>query len=215
MTTRGLADNIAANRDKVGDYSFIKRMEDNILDLRALFIRREYSRDNVLSPSVIQDLDNLALQETDDIECEGDIDVTVMRTVARVPNPIRIKNGKLGSSFTFVGSNDRTESMTYIDPEDLPGLMQTKFINRLGYYAYLNKYIYIYNSKSTTINIRAAFGDPRELRKLKNCSGGVCFTGDFELEQDLSNAIEKEIYTKLDINIPEPEEIKIDDDTKS
>jgi len=214
MTVRGLAENIASNLGRPHDKIFITRMEANILDIRARLIHQYGVQRNVIYPITLQDLDNLELEEAEDLLCETDVDIKVMRTVERLPNPIRVK--AKGSSFVYVGANDRSSSFTYAKPQDVPELVKNRFTATLPYYTYLNKHIYVFNSKANSINVRAAFADPTELRRLKDCSGNYCFTGDFELEQDMSDVIERMIYEKIKTPVePSREEITIDDNDKA
>jgi len=211
MTVNELADSIAANLGKEDDYPFRKRTRKTILDIRARLIRQEYTQTGSISPIVVQDLSDIELEEADDLACETCINKRVYRTVEEIPNPVRLK--KRGSSFLFVGSNDRTNSFTYIEPEEAEAMAVTPFIKRQEFYTVLNKHIYVFNSKTNRINIRAAFGDPLELRKLKDCTGNACFTGDFQLEEDMCDVIERMIYEKTSQGRGEgEEEISIDGD---
>lgn len=184
--------NIAEN---IGDTSevLIQRLKFTVLYYRAMFIRRDYSRNLHLPDSLLQEL----VLDTNTVEYHKN---KFNRTTLKPPVPIRIK----GPLFHYVGGIDRQTPYRFIYPEQMEYHNHNKFSCKIPAYSYVDGYITTHNLNSSKLLIRSVFEDPRAVGKITN-SGCIDDDSHFPIPLDMVEGITKGILSgELTIKVQSP-----------
>lgn len=155
------------------------------------------------------------LEAVDEIECLEDSDCTVLRTIKKIPKPIR----STYAMYDFVGTSDRQSGFTYITPDQLMWLNKgSKYTKDRPRWSYINEYVYIYNDDSIEqIAIGGIFPDQRQLHELK-CGDEICYTDDdqYDIPDDILNTMIQDIL-KNELRLllaPEEGEVTVTEQNK-
>jgi len=158
---------------------------------------------------------SVELQEVDETECPVEADCTVLRTVQKIPKPVR----STYALFDYVGDVDKTDGYRYVTPEQLMYIIKySKYTKDRPAYFYVNGYVFIYNEPDLEyINIRGLWPDQRELHELK-CGDEVCYTDDdqYDIPDDILNTMIQDIL-KNELRLllsPEEGEVTVTEQNK-
>ncbi len=152
------------------------------------------------------------LTTVDKAECPVDLDCTVLRTVEKIPQPIRTSYGL----FDYVGDPDKLDGYTYMSPEQMVMIVNygSKYTKDRPKYFYVNGYVYIYNEDSLEyVNIRGIWSDLRQLSPFK-CADQPCYTDDdqWDIPDDIINTMMQDVI-KNELRFlmsPEVDEVTVD-----
>jgi len=132
------------------------------------------------------------LEAVDRGDCPIDTDCTVLRTISKIPTPVRSAT----ALFDYVGDPDKGDGYSYAAPEEIYWLAKyNKYTSNRPKYFYLNGYVYIYNEDSLEhVNIRGLWPDQRQLNTFK-CNDVPCYTDDdqWDVPQDIINTMVQDL----------------------
>ncbi len=204
-----LAESIAMILNKENDVVFKEKLKFDIKTLRSLFVSQDTVK-NIVDSRLIQSI-VLDLEEVDmSLTCDINVNCKVLRTVNKIPTPIRLK---ATSPFTYVGDLDGNGmSMTKVEDWDLTDF--SKYRSTVPIYDYFNDYIYIKKGKIREfLLIKGIFENPEDLKKCCSTSENVAnFESDtYPLPLDLAARIKDTILrTELRSYNGEDKEVKLD-----
>lgn len=197
--TQQCADNINMPFDNM----LLARLEDTVISCRAILIRREFDRTRQF-PSYAMYECIMPLVKEDCIPCTGDL-----VSIDRMPRLIAVKNS--GSPFSFVGTDTRKDSISYISPEEIGLFEHNPTSKNLARYTYMNKKTYFWKIGNVrTVIHRGPFADPRELEQY-NCDEGTCFDSDGNdfIEDHLVPLIKEMVYKEIAIKSVDDHNIQV------
>lgn len=183
--------NIAENKADTSEV-FIRRLKFTVLYYRAMFIRRDYSRNFHLPESILQEV----VLDLKSVTTGSD---NHLRTVQPLPVPIRLK----GDPFQYFGGVDRKTPYRFAYPEERQYVNAGKFNCKPPIYSYVNGYGEVHNISAGKILIRHAFENPVLVGKLNN-SGCVDDNSPFPIPLDMVEGITKGILSG-ELQVREPE----------
>lgn len=136
---------------------------------------------------------SVELESVDKAECPVEVGCEVLRTVFRIPLPIRTSYGL----FDYVGDPDKADGYTYTTPEQLIWVLKygSRYTKDRPKYFYVNGYVYIYNEDALEfLNIRGIWPDQRQLKDFK-CNDVPCYTDDdqYDIPDDIINTMIQDI----------------------
>lgn len=149
------------------------------------------------------------LIRVDKAECPVVLNCTVLKTVSKVPIPVRTS----WALFDYVGDPDKTDGYGYSTPEQTKELaMYSKYTADRPRYFYVNGYLYIYNEKELEyVNVRGIWADPRQLSAFK-CVNEPCYTDDdqYNIPDDIINTMIQDILKNEGKLLLSPEKAEVD-----
>lgn len=197
--TQQLADNI----NQPFDNMLLARLEDTVISCRAILIRREFDRTRQFpSYAMYECLIPVTIETC--APCKG-----ALVSIERLPRLIAVKNG---SPFSYVGTDTREESISYILPEEIEIYKHNPISSKMPRYTYMNKKTYFWNiGNINKILHRGPFADPRDLEQY-NCDEGTCFDadGDDFIEDHLVPLIKDMVYKEVGIRAVDDHNIQVD-----
>jgi hypothetical protein len=152
----------------------LEQLKFNIKYYRAMFIRRDFAKNGVVTRHIEQDLGCVNLQYIDGSKCCGlEVGSSVYRTVDPLPRTIRFN---FTEALTYVGDVTGTKTIPLVNPNTLPYLAYDKH-TKGRYKAYvIGDHLYVYNAYGLdTINVRGVFENPEEVSRYGDCSKGECY----------------------------------------
>lgn len=169
MTLNEIVYNLADIVGKTDTPHFIERLKFNVMYYRALLIRRDQERNSFIPEQFMQSL-CVDMIKVDASECcDVTVDCVIMRSVKKLPSPIRLK---AGSPFAYVGTIDNLKSYAPMSVGELPYVSHSTFTGHSARYFIQNGYLYIVNSKALKVAVKGIFEDPRDLMEydcLEDC----------------------------------------------
>jgi len=180
---------LRGGRSSNDEHISVSQIKFNIQHYRAMFIRRDYARNGVVSKTLEQDLGCIPLVKVDGSRCCNlPSDCPVFRTNVKMPKPVRFN---LQDAFTFIGKPDGTGAIPKVEPYMVEFLLYDKYTSDKPKYYMIDEYIYVYNPNGMEyINVRGVFEDPREVHNFNTCDGS-CYDpqSDYPLPADMLSAI--------------------------
>jgi hypothetical protein len=181
-----------SNQDETISLSQIKF---NVKHYRAMFLRRDFTKNGYISNHSEQDLGCVELKKVNASQC-CNLPVTydVFRTIEKIPKAVRFN---FEDALTYVGDVTGTKRIPLIPSQTIQFLPYDTY-TKGKYKAYMIKdYLYIYNADGIdTINVRGIFEDPEEVSKFAKCEKGECYDSandPFPISMDMLNLINKGI----------------------
>ena len=184
------------------------------INFRATLLRRALAKGDISRPF----LTSVCLPVTcvDVADCCGGKKAlkTALRTVDKVPKPLRTKNIE---TFYYVGNIDKMTFYGETTFTDFINQSHLRFTSQEPRYVYLDDYIYVLNPPTEQLDVILvidAWEDPTQIEKFKDCDGKQCYSDDdpFPIGGDMYEALETYLITTLRSGIPtEDKEIKIND----
>jgi|TARA_B110000902_G_C14096778_1_gene509060 hypothetical protein len=180
----------------------IEQIKFNIKHYRAMFIRRDFAKNNFISRHAEQDLGCVELERVNASQCCNlPVTYSVFRSVQPLPKTIRMN---FKESLTYIGDVTGTRAIPLVDSHTIQFLPYDKY-TKGKYKAYMiADYLYIYNADGLdTINVRGIFEDPAEVSKYALCDKGNCYESNkdpFPISMDMINLINQGI-TSGELNL--------------
>jgi len=169
----------------------IAQIKFNIKHYRAMFIRRDFMRNGLITRHLEQDLGCLELEKVDASVCRDCgfiVDCPVWKTKKKIPRTVRFN---FRDAITHVGDITGLGRIPLIEPYEVQWLPYDKYTaNRPKAYM-IEDYLYVYNPNAMElVNVRGVFEDPEELAGLKSCDP-VCYDADspFPIPADMVGQI--------------------------
>jgi len=193
MTLNELAYNLLnllrAGRSSNDEQISLSQIKFNIKHYRAMFIRRDYARNGLVTRHLEQSLGCLDLIEVDASQCcSFEVGCPIYRTSLKIPRTVRLN---FREAITYTGAVNGTQRIPMVEPYEVEYLMYDKYTKRNPKVFMIEDYMYIYNPNGISkINVRGIFEDPEELGAY-NCETGVCYDSNsqFPLPADMVSAI--------------------------
>lgn len=194
MTLNEIAYNLLnllrAGRSHNDENISIHQIKFNIKHYRAMFIRRDFMRNGVITRHLEQDLGCLPLQRMDasKCHCEFEVGCPIYRTVDKIPKTVRFN---FIDAITHVGDITGLGRIPLVQPYEIQFIPFDKYTANKPKAYMIEDYMYIYNPNGMEkINVRGIFEDPEKLAGLKSCEGD-CYdpNQDFPIPADMISAI--------------------------
>lgn len=189
-TLNEIAYNIAENLNDQSEI-LINRLKFSIVYYRAMLIRRDYTRNNHLPESLLQEL----VLDMEKIKYHDPVRHEFIRSKSKPPVPIRIS----GPVFHYVGGVDRKTPYQFIYPEQMEYQNHNKWVCKPPGYSYIDGYVTVHNISAGKVVIRGVFEDPSKVDEFKSENGEniPCPTGDeeFPIPYDMIDIITKGILS--------------------
>ncbi len=212
-TLNNIAENIAFTLGEQFNDTLKESIKDSIVDFRAMLIRQDLERNSISYFDYLETF-NIALIRVDKSECpELAVKSYVLRSENKVPPPIRLKsNGR--SNYKFVGSIDRTISLTFASAFEINFMSSLPFQKNTIYYTYRDGYIYVLNNlKIKKLVVEGIIADPR---LVDDCDMPTVYADDraFPVPVDMLVNIKDLIKRSYPQYIKDGEEVNIEKDDR-
>ena len=176
-------------RSSNDEHISLEQIKFNIKHYRAMFIRRDYAKNQHVSTSLEQDIGCVPLIKIDGSKCCNlPTDCPVFRTERKLPKTVRFN---FKDAFTFIGKPNGTGTIPKIEPYEVEYLQYDKFTKNQTKYYLIDDHVYVYNPNGLdAINIRGVFEDPEDVHEWDTCNGN-CYDNqtDYPLPLDMLSAI--------------------------
>lgn len=148
----------------------LDQIKFNIKHYRAVFIRRDFARNGLITRHLEQDLGCLELEKVDASKCCSlPSSCPVYRTKLSIPRTVRFN---FKDSITYTGDVTGLKHIPMIQPYEVAYLPYDKYTANKPKTYMIEDYLYVYNPNGMdTINVRGIFEDPEEIQKFKTCDG--------------------------------------------
>ncbi len=194
MTLDEIAYNIRnlyrGGRTSQDDPISLSQLKFNIKYYRAMFIRRDYARNGLVTRHLEQDLRCIKLEQIDASKCCNiTIGCPVYRSERQIPRTVRFN---FEEAITFVGDVTGHGRIQLIKPYEVNFLTYDKYTSRVKKAFMLEDYLYIINPEGMdTVNLRGIFEDPEEIGRYLDCNGTPCYDGTqvFPMPMDMVQGI--------------------------
>lgn len=185
-----LLNSFRGGRSSNDDNISISQIKFNIRHYRALFIRRDFARNGLVTRHLEQDLRCVQLEKVDLSKCCNiTIDCPAWRSIKKLPRTVRFN---FEEAITYVGDITGTGRIQLIRPYEVAYIAADKFTgNNMKAYM-IEDYLYILNNKGADyVNVRGIFENPEEVSAFTDCNGQPCYTDDmpFPMPMDMVQAI--------------------------
>jgi len=192
MTLDEIAYNILnllrGGRSNIDDHISLDQIKFNIKHYRAMFIRRDFARNGLVTRHLEQDLGCLRLVKVDASKCCNlPIYCPIYRTVMPIPKTVRFN---FSEAITYTGDITGLGRIPLIEAYEVATLPYDKYTSNRPKAYMIEDYMYVYNpSGMEFINVRGIFEDPEVLTEY-DC-GGNCYDSStpFPLPADMVSAI--------------------------
>ena len=194
MTLNEIAYNILnlirAGRSSNDDNISLSQIKFNIKHYRAMFIRRDYARNGLVTRHLEQSIGCIDIIPVNASKCCGfDLpnDCPVYKSVQKIPRTVRFN---FREAITFVGAANGTTRIPMVEPFEVDYLPYDKHTKNNTKAFMIEDYLYLYNPKGIDkVNIRGIFEDPEELAGY-DCNQS-CYDADspFPLPADMVSMI--------------------------
>ena len=181
---------VRGGRSSNDEHISLDQIKFNIKHYRAMFIRRDFMRNGLITRHLEQDLGCVKLKKVDASKCPCtfEVDCPVYRTDVKIPRTVRFN---FKDAITHVGDITGLGRIPLIEPYEVQWLPHDKYTANNPKAYMIEDYMYIYNPKGMEqVNIRGVFEDPEELAGLVSCSDH-CYDADstFPIPADMIGAI--------------------------
>ena len=166
-------------RSSNDEHISLDQIKFNIKHYRAMFIRRDYAKNQHVSTSLEQDIGCVPLIKVDGSKCCN---------LPKLPKTVRFN---FKDAFTFIGKPNGTGTIPKIEPYEVEYLQYDKFTKNQTKYYLIDDHVYVYNPNGLdAINIRGVFEDPEDVHEWDTCNGN-CYDNqtDYPLPLDMLSAI--------------------------
>jgi len=168
----------------------LNQIKWNIKHYRAVFIRRDFARNGLVTRHLEQDLRCVQLEKVDLSKCCNiTIDCPAYRSVKPIPKTVRFN---FEEAITYVGDITGVGRIPLIRPYEVPFIPFDKYTKNNPKAYMIEDYIYVINLPGAEyINIRGIFEDPEEVQGFLDCGGNPCYSDSdtFPMPMDMVQAI--------------------------
>jgi len=182
MTLNEIAYNILnlarGGRSSNNDHISLDQIKFNVKYYRAMLIRRDFTRNGIITRHLEQDLGCIELQKVDASKCCNlPVDCAVYRSKVKIPKTVRFS---FKDAITHVGDVTGLATIPMVEPHMVEYLPYDKYTKQQKKAYMIEDYLYIYNGDGLKfINVRGVFEDPEEVA-LFDCDGSDCYDDDSE-----------------------------------
>ena len=182
MTLNEIAYNILnlvrGGRSSNNDHISLSQIKFNVKYYRAMLIRRDFTRNGIITRHLEQDLGCLELQKVDASKCCNlPVDCAVYRTKKKIPRTVRFS---FKDAITHVGDVTGLGTIPMVEPHMVEFLPYDKYTKSQKKAYMIEDYLYVYNADGLKfVNVRGVFEDPEEVA-LFDCDGSDCYDDDSE-----------------------------------
>ena len=193
MTLNEIAYNVLnlvrGGRSSHDEHISLEQIKFNIKHYRAMFIRRDFARNGIVTRHLEQDLGCLELRKANASKCCGlPSNCSVYKTVKNIPKTVRFN---FKEAITYVGDITGTNTIPIVASSVIKWLPYDKY-TKYKYKAYMiEDYMYIYNANGLQyINVRGIFENPSELINY-DCDESECYNDDseFPMPMDMISSV--------------------------
>ena len=192
MTLDEIAYNILnlfrGGRSNIDEHISLDQIKFNIKHYRAMFIRRDFARNGLVTRHLEQDLGCLKLIKVDASKCCNlPVYCPIYRTVRSIPKTVRFN---FSEAITYTGDVTGLGRIPLIESYEVATLPYDKYTSNRPKAYMIEDYMYVYNPNGMEyINVRGIFEDPEELASYE-CSGS-CYDDStpFPIPADMISAI--------------------------
>lgn len=176
-------------RGSNNEHITLAQIKFNVKHYRAMLIRRDFERNNLISRHHEQDFGCFELERVDASRCCGlPVECYVSRTKLKVPRTVRFNNR---DGITHIADVTGIHTIPLVDPIAVQHLPWDRFTKNDKKAYMIEDHLYLYNADGVDIlDIRGIAEDPEELAKY-DCHGENCYNKDsiFPLGMDLVEAL--------------------------
>ena len=182
MTLNEIAYNILnlarGGRSSNNDHISLDQIKFNVKYYRAMLIRRDFTRNGIITRHLEQDLGCIELQKVDASKCCNlPVDCAVYRSKVKIPKTVRFS---FKDAITHVGDVTGLATIPMVEPHMVEYLPYDKYTKQQKKAYMIEDYLYIYNGDGLKfINVRGVFENPEEVA-LFDCDGSDCYDDDSE-----------------------------------
>lgn len=168
----------------------IDQIKFNIKHYRAVFIRRDFARNGLITRHLEQDLRCVAIEQVDLSKCCNlTVDCPAYRSVKKLPRTVRFN---FEEAITYVGDVTGIGRYQMIKPYEVAYIPYDKYTKNQTKAYMIEDYLYILNPKGADfVNVRGVFEDPEEVAAFRDCGDQPCYTdaSPFPMPMDMVQAI--------------------------
>lgn len=183
-----LINSLRGGRTNHDEHISIDQIKFNIKHYRAVFIRRDYARNGLITRHLEQDLGCLKLIKVDASKCcDLPVDCPIYRTEEEIPRTVRFN---FREALTFIGDITGLGRIPQVEPYEVSFLPYDKYTKNHPKAYMIEDYLYVYNPKGMEyVNVRGIFEDPEEIANFE-CNG-PCYDSKsrFPMPADMVSAI--------------------------
>ena len=182
---------VRGGRSNQDEHISLDQIKFNIKHYRAVYIRRDYTRNGFTSRHVEQDLGCVMVEPVDASKCcKLPTECVVYRTVQPIPKTIRYN---FEEAISYVGNISGTGTIPFINSNTIQWLPYDKYTKDKMKAYMIGDYLYVYNASGLeAVNIRGVFEDPQDVSAFDICERGGCYDDsatDFPIPMDMLTLI--------------------------
>lgn len=180
---------VRGGRSSHDEHISLDQIKFNIKHYRAMFIRRDFARNGLITRHLEQDLGCLDLIRVDASKCCNlPSTCPVYRTERELPRTVRFN---FKEAITYTGDITGLGRIPMVEPYEIQYIPFDKHTANNPKTYMIEDYLYVYNPKGMdVINVRGIFEDPEEVAKFQTCDG-PCYTDNqpFPMPMDMVSGI--------------------------
>lgn len=182
MTLNEIAYNILnlvrGGRSSNNDHISLAQIKFNIKYYRAMLIRRDFTRNGIITRHLEQDLGCLQLIKVDASKCCNlPVECAVYRTKKKIPKTVRFS---FQDAITHVSDVTGLGTIPMTEPHMVQWIPYERYTKKEKKAYMIEDYLYIYNADGMQyVNVRGVFEDPEDVA-LFDCDGTNCYDDDSE-----------------------------------
>lgn len=211
MTLNEIAENVAYALGDQFNETLKEAIKHTVIVYRAKLAKDDLARNFMGYTDYLQSF-TMDLEKVDKVEgCES---CKILRTIKKVPQPIRVPLGK--SSFKYVGEVTGNNAFVYAHTEEYQFIKDLQYQHGVIYYVWENGYIEILNNlKLCKMRVEEIVADPRKIN-MSCADKALMFSDDreFPIPVNLLFFIEKGIINGDFPVITDGKEVSIEEEAK-
>jgi len=180
---------VRGGRSSHDEHISLDQIKFNIKHYRAMFIRRDFARNGLITRHLEQDLGCLDLIRVDASKCCNlPSTCPVYRTERELPRTVRFN---FKEAITYTGDITGLGRIPMVEPYEIQYIPFDKYTANNPKTYMIEDYLYVYNPKGMdVINVRGIFEDPEEVARFQTCDG-PCYTDNqpFPMPMDMVSGI--------------------------
>jgi len=180
---------VRGGRSNNDEHISLDQIKFNIKHYRAMFIRRDFARNGLITRHLEQDLGCINLIKVDASKCCNlPSTCPIYRTEKPLPKTVRFN---FKEAITYTGDITGLGRIPMVEPYEIAYIPYDKYTANNPKVYMIEDYLYLYNPKGMdTINVRGIFEDPEEVAQFNTCDG-PCYDKDFDfpMPMDMVGAI--------------------------
>lgn len=164
---------IRGGRSGHDEHISLDQLKFNIKYYRAMFIRRDFARNGMVTRHFEQNLGCLKLKKMDAAQCcDFKTGCDVYRTVLKIPKTVRFA---FRDAITFVGHINGSDPIALVEAHMLKYVVHDRYTAHKPKAYMIGDYLYLYNPGDMEyVNVRGVFEDPEDLKDY-TCEDSTCY----------------------------------------